>query len=263
MRGYTWGGGGIPTPRIRQCRLRAVTPQAPLAAQVPGGFLAEGRRISVFSPLHRVPMPKPIALPDGCRVGSGCWRPRWPRGGGPDSHMRVSRPRLGSARNTTRVRAGLIPQWSMRVIGEMGCSSEPPRQEVRAHPQPLRLRSAGSHRRRRLGLTSRLPGLTTTAPAAKPVTVHACTPVDSPQTRLFNGAGVCHRGNSRAPQRPGPQALTSPFSSSVQMLMTRRGVASRSCWGWSCRGRSGRSPGHLDTATDVGCRRHPGILGDH
>lgn len=44
----------------------------------------------------------------------------------PTHTLWVSWPRLGSARDMTRVRPGLIPRWSMSVIGEMRYLSEPP-----------------------------------------------------------------------------------------------------------------------------------------
>ncbi|VFV42102.1 Hypothetical predicted protein, partial [Lynx pardinus] len=55
----------------------------------------------------------------------------------------------------SRVRPGWIPQWSTRVIREMGCLSEPP--QVRPRPRSLSRGSPRSHQCRGVGLTSHLP----------------------------------------------------------------------------------------------------------
>lgn len=103
-------------------------------AQGPGCCLAERRWISGFSPLHRVPTTKLIALPEWCRVSWGCRRQRGPRGGGTDSHITAQseagvRPHGGPGPLRPDTAATAVPEGHRKdgvLVGATPSESPPP-----------------------------------------------------------------------------------------------------------------------------------------
>lgn len=77
---------------------------------------------------------------------------------------------------------------------------------------------------------SHLPGMMMTAPATQPGTLHTgpstlTPPKTAPKLSFLTELASAAKATLGAPQTPGQQALTSPFNSGVQMLMT---------WACSC-----------------------------